>query len=426
MAAPTPRVVITGLGLWTPFGPQGEGRERSWHALRDGRCLPIPLAPADPHTGSTFYGFPAPYRDRSCPDFDPLPRLYLDAAQEAAGDAGWNRTSQPAIDLDRVAVLVGLSKGRINRLESLHATTRDGPTAKPPSTPGWTAFWPHEASRAVAALVGARGPCLAPVAACATGLVAAIQGADMIRRGECDRAVVGAADASLTPFLLGAFQRMKVLAHVGEGDDPRQAVRPWDCDRSGFLVGEGAGMLVLERDDLAQRRGVLPYAEFAGGALGSDAYHLTDLNPDPTNLAALIGRALDQAGVRPDEIDHVNVHGTATRVNDPLECQAIRLALGAHADQVSCSANKAQMGHLLGAAGAAELAITCLAIRDQFAPPTLNLTHPAPGCDLDATPLVGHHRTIRAALKLSLGFGGHLAVAVLRRPEGPRREEPVS
>jgi 3-oxoacyl-[acyl-carrier-protein] synthase II len=152
----------------------------------------------------------------------------------------------------------------------------------------------------------------------------------------------------------------------------------------------------------------------AGGAIGSDAYHMVDQNPDPAGLAHLIGLALRDAHTDASEVDHVNVHGTATRSNDPLECRALRRALGPHADSVSCSANKAQIGHLLGAAGAAELAITAMAVRDQFAPPTMNLERPDPACDLDATPGVGRARPIRAALKLSLGFGGHLAAAVLR------------
>ena len=180
-------------------------------------------------------------------------------------------------------------------------------------------------------------------------------------------------------------------------------------------------MLVLEREDHARGRGVLPYAELAGGAQGSDAFHETDLNPDPANLADLIGRALEDAGVRASEVDLVNVHGTATRAGDPLECRALRLALGPSADGVSCTANKPQIGHLLGAAGAAELAITCLALRDEFVPPTLNLDDPDPACDLDATPMVGRSREIRVALKLSIGFGGHLAAVVVRRPEGARR-----
>ncbi len=177
-------------------------------------------------------------------------------------------------------------------------------------------------------------------------------------------------------------------------------------------------MLVLERLDHALARGAAPYAELAGGALGSDAFHETALDPDPTGLARVIARALRDAGVEPSELDAVNVHGTATLANDPLECRAFRLALGSEADRVACSANKAQIGHLLGAAGSAELAIAALSVRDGFAPPTLNLDHPDPACDLDGTPSVGRALPIRTLLKLSLGFGGHFAAAVLRRVGG--------
>lgn len=156
--------------------------------------------------------------------------------------------------------------------------------------------------------------------------------------------------------------------------------------------------------------------------MGADAYHLTDQREDPANLAGLIGRALGDSGVSAEEIDLVNLHGTATRTNDPLECRALRRALGAHAERVSCTANKAQIGHLLGAAGAAELAITCLSIRDGFVPPTINLERPDAACDLDATARMGRHREITAAMKLSLGFGGHLTAVVLRAPDlGERR-----
>jgi 3-oxoacyl-[acyl-carrier-protein] synthase II len=199
------------------------------------------------------------------------------------------------------------------------------------------------------------------------------------------------------------------------GSDPKRAVRPWDEDRSGFLVGEGAAVLVLERLDHAKARGASVYAELLGGALGSDAFHETGLDPDPSGLARVIARSLEASNLGPADIDAVNVHGTATRSNDPLECRAIRRAFGPEADRLVCSANKAQIGHLLGAAGSAELAISALSVRHGFLPPTLNLDRADPACDLDGTPHLGRELPIRALLKLSLGFGGHLAAAVLRR-----------
>jgi 3-oxoacyl-(acyl-carrier-protein) synthase len=247
--------------------------------------------------------------------------------------------------------------------------------------------------------------------------VAVWQAAELIARGTCDAAIAGAVDAGLEPLLLGAFRAMRALARV-EGD-PARAVRPWDRGRSGFLVGEGGALLVLERLDRARARGARAYAEVLGGALGGDAFHATALNENPRTLAGVIGRALERggAGVRGRAIDHVNVHGTATAVNDPLECRALRLALGGAAEGVACSANKAQVGHLLGAAGAVELAILCLSIRDSVVPPILNLADADAGCDLDGA-AVTRAREIDIALKLSLGFGGHLGVVVLGSPRG--------
>ena len=412
-----PKVVVTGIGLATGLDLSREG---TWAALRVGRGAARSLDDREPTGGLPDSGCPAPWADAPDDEHpDPVYRLLIKTTLEAMADADLLGVGR---EFEHAATLIGLSKGSIRSSCQAH---RDLPGSEDdPDRVGrlWIGSWPSTGAHFVARWLRLGGPCLAPIAACATGLVAVLQAADWIRRGTCDWALAGSVDASLEPLLMAAFRKMKVLAAVD--GDPATAIRPWDRRRSGFLVGEGGAILVLEREDHARARGVLPYAEVAGGALGSDAYHMTDLNSDPTNLADLIGRALETAGVVPEEVDHVNVHGTATRSNDPLECRAIRLALGRHADRVACTANKAQIGHLLGAAGSAELAITCLSIRDEFVPPTLNLTEPDPACDLDGTPLVGRSMPIRAALKLSLGFGGHLAAAVLRRPEGPRRIGP--
>ncbi len=401
----TPRVLITGIGLATALA---DTCEATWDAIRLGKSA---IRPLDflPHAGAKF---------RARTHHEPALTLSRLATREALRDS--LLAEDPGrIDADpeRVATIIGMSKGGLQSLGLVAARIRD------PQTPGWIGpVWQSQClpnSAAAGTGIESYGPSLAPVAACATGLIAAIQGADLIRRGVCDVAICGATDASLEPLMLAAFARMKATA--SPGGDPSRSVRPWDRRRSGFQIGEGAAILVLEREDHARSRRALAYAEFAGGAFGSDAYHITDLNPDPAGLAHLIQLALRNSGVEPTDIDHINVHGTATRQNDPLECRAIRLAFGSHADSISCSANKPQIGHLLGAAGAAELAITCLALRDGFVPPTLNLDDPDPLCDLDGTPNVGKSRTIRAALKLSIGFGGHLAAAVLGRYDGPKR-----
>lgn len=396
---------ITGIGLVTALG---RDRESSWAGLRAGRSGARRLGDVADRDGPV--GFPVSWGGASGIELRSLGVSGVQATADAELRGG--RGYDPL----RAATLIGMSKPRAAYARlSIRSPVPGQPTA-------WESFWPSTAARAAAAFHQFGGPCLAPVAACATGLVAILQAADLIRAGTCDLALCGATDASLDPLWLGAFRRMGVLARGGPEDGPSSLLRPWDRRRSGFLVGEGAAVLVVERAEHARARGAVPYAELAGGALHGDAYHATELDPDAANLTHLIGTALRDAEMAPSDIDYVNVHGTATRSNDPLECRALRRAFGAHADSLSCSANKAQIGHLLGAAGAVELAITCLAMRDRFVPPTLNLDDPDPACDLDGTPHVGKKRPIRAALKLSLGFGGHLAAVVLRQPDGARRE----
>ncbi len=391
-------VVVSGIGLVTGLGAT---REQTWSAVRLGSSGIKLLVPSGDlgAAGPTLACQAAAHL--TGPDVaEPIFALLDATLAEALADAG---DPLHGVDSDRVGVLIGLSKGCVRSLAKA-IPTLDGLR--------FSTSWASAGASYVSTKVQATGPCLAPVAACATGVVSVLQGVELIRSNVCDVVIAGSVDASLEPLMLAAFRSLRVLAHA---DDPRQAVRPWDRARSGFVVGEGGAVLILERRDRARSRGARAYATILGGALGGDAYHVTGVNPDPTNLAKLIGRAIGCSHIAPTVIDYVNVHGTGTRGGDPVECQAIRQALGAHADHVSCSANKSQIGHLLGAAGSAELALTCLALRDGFVPPTLNLTDPDPSCDLDGTPLVGRSREIQVALKLSIGFGGHLAAALLRR-----------
>jgi 3-oxoacyl-[acyl-carrier-protein] synthase II len=401
-----PEVAITGIGLATGLGL---GREATWQAMCEGRSALRRLdGPADvPFCGAPVE-CPGPGSE---PTLALLDRVVAEALEDAALAGSYGA--------ERSAVLIGSSKGGIRSLGRLHGLVRDAGPDPLARSRAFLESWPSAGASRIARALDYRGPCIAPVAACATGLVAVLQAADLVRRGTCDLALAGSVDAGLEPILLASFRRMRILAEVR--GEPSEAVRPWDRDRSGFLVGEGGAVFVLERRDRALDRGAVPYAEVAGGALGADGFHETDLDPDPEGLAGLLRRSLEAAGVAPAEVDHINVHGTATRPNDPLECRAIRRALGARASDVVCSANKCQIGHLLGAAGSAELAITCLSLRDGFAPPVLNLRDPDAECDLDAAANVGRVLPVRVALKISIGFGGHLAAAVLRRPDGPCR-----
>ncbi|MFO0906957.1 MAG: beta-ketoacyl-[acyl-carrier-protein] synthase family protein [Isosphaeraceae bacterium] len=401
-----PRVVVTGIGLCTSLGAT---REASWSAILRGETRCRSVSPGASIASGPFFGHPI--------DSNPggVRRLLVQTAREAIEDA---ELLASGVAPERVAVVVGLSKGDVAGLEAFHG---------PGPRPDWVAHWPHAGATEVAREWDFRGPSLAPVAACATGLIAALRGVDLIQRGEADAVLVGAADASLTPLMLGAFARMGALARVNDPTHPASAVRPWDRRRTGFLVGEGAAVLVLENAEHARARGVRPYCVLAGGAFGSDAYHITSLDADPTTLAHVVEHALKRSDIEGRRIDHVNVHGTATRFNDPLECQALRRALGPRAVDVTCAANKPQIGHCLGAAGAVELAITCLSMRDGVIPRTLFLEDRDPACDLDITSDGHRVRLIQTALKLSLGFGGHLAAAVLQRADDARSfTEPIA
>jgi 3-oxoacyl-[acyl-carrier-protein] synthase II len=261
----------------------------------------------------------------------------------------------------------------------------------------------------IAATFGLRGPCLASVAACATGLVCVLRGADLIQDGVCDVVVAGSGDVSLHPAVLGSFRRMGVLGT--RFDDPAAACRPFNADRDGFAVGEGAAVFVLERRAHAEARGVRPIASVLGGALLSDPVGLTAVDSNGEALTRAITDTLGRAGLSAGEIGHVNLHGTATRSNDLAETAGLRAALGPALDEIPCTALKGALGHQLGAAGTVELAATVLAIRDGRLPPTANLTNPDPSCRLPlsrmAVPVRG------CGLKVSLGFGGHVAVACL-------------
>lgn len=343
------------------------------------------------------------------PSAEPLGDLAQWAAAEALADA---RLTIDAANRDRIGCVLGTSKGGWQAFQrAWHTTYRQ-------HSPGegidpFALYLPDTPARQVAQRFDLRGPCLCPVAACATGLISLSRGADLVAQGRCDAVLAGSTDASVTEIVQASFRRLGVLAR--DTADPSRACRPFDQQRSGFVVGEGAAVLVLEREDLARARGATIYATWLASGLGSEATHLARLNEDPTDLARLISATLTEAGVSPAEIDYVNYHGTGTRQNDRLETAAIRRVFGDEASRVAGSSLKGTIGHLLGAAGSVELAATVLALRDGIIPPTVNLEHPDPECDLDYTPGTSRARPLRTALKLSLGFGGHLVCAVLRR-----------
>jgi 3-oxoacyl-(acyl-carrier-protein) synthase len=331
-------------------------------------------------------------------------QLAARACNEAIDDA---RLDMEGLNRDRAGCVVGIPGFPNERTLTMIRANQ------PQSGRYWDAVMPHQAAATISGRYGLYGPSISPAAACATGLIAVLRAVDCIEEGLCDVMFAGCADASLDRLTVSGFRSMRVLA---EGDEAEHSVRPFDRQRKGFAIGEGAAMFVLERMSGAIRRGAPIYAVIASGLSGGDAYHVTHLNPDPSNLAWLISKTLLRAGVAPEEVDYLNAHGTGTMQNDLAEAQAIRKAFGAAADKLHVSAVKSMIGHLLTAAGGVELAITALAVRDGYIPPTIHLTDPDPECGLDCTALRGIAHPIRTALKLSIAFGGHFGAAVLRHP----------
>jgi 3-oxoacyl-[acyl-carrier-protein] synthase II len=264
----------------------------------------------------------------------------------------------------------------------------------------------------VSIILGARGPNSTVVTACATGTHAVGDAFEIIRRGDADVMIAGGAEAAVTQLGVGGFNACKALSTRNE--DPQGASRPFDADRDGFVLGEGAGILVLETLEGARARNARIYAEVIGYGLSGDAYHITAPAPEGEGASRAMNMALGKAGIRPEEVDYINAHGTSTIPNDKLETAAIKHSYGEHAYKLAISSTKSMTGHLLGAAGAVEAVISCLAIRDQTAPPTINYTTPDPECDLDYVPNQARRMPIRTAMSNSFGFGGHNATILLR------------
>lgn len=412
MKTQAPRVAITGIGLVTSLGAD---RESTWKALLDGkgavrRLDPFPQGPSDAKGERlTFLGAPAAISSvSSCEIYETEPNIHLamTAAAEAVLDAGidWD-----PINSFRRGCVIGTSKGGMKSISRALAE-REFAGEAGLTEELWPMFWPNTPASLVAKTFRIQGAVLCPVAACATGLMSLWRGAELIREGACDLVLAGSTDASLEPAVLGAFSRMGVLAK--DAEDPSTACRPFDQNRSGFVVGEGAAVLVLERADLARSRGRVPYAEWLAGGSVSDPTGIARLNPEASELTWLIRDVLRRAGTSPEQIDYLNLHGTGTWENDRAETRAVRQAFGRHADRLSCSSLKGALGHLLGAAGSVETALTLLAMRDGIVPPTRNLDRPDSQCNLDYTPGEPQKRPIRHAMKISLGFGGHQVAAV--------------
>jgi 3-oxoacyl-(acyl-carrier-protein) synthase len=395
------RVVISGIGM---IASVGDDRESVWRAVRQGksavrRLSGVPGIPDGKWLGATVD------LERHIPGQLKVIPLCRRAAQEAIGDAGlrWDR-----VDPDRFGCAIS---GHIGDTDFIVEQLGRDDLMTPGKPPWWTQWLPNSACSLIANEIGAFGPRLCHSTACASGLIDILAAVRAIQDGQCDVALAGSAEA-IHPLFAAGFEKMKVLAHHV---DPRQACRPFDAARRGFVMGEGAAMFVLERLSHAQRRGAAIYAEIVAGKVMCDAHHVTGLDAESEVLSRLISATLRHARLKPGDIGYINAHGTGTRMNDVMESRGIRKAMGKAADKLCVSSTKSMLGHLVNASGSVELAVTALALRDGFAPPTMNLTHPDPECDLDCVPLVGRARALNYAMKLSVAFGGHIAAIALRR-----------
>jgi 3-oxoacyl-[acyl-carrier-protein] synthase II len=334
------------------------------------------------------------------------------AAGEALRDAGLKIAPDEA---PRVGVNIGSAIGGAEAfVEAVLTNLNKGPRRVSPfAVPMLMA---NGAAGQVAISYGAQGPNFALVSACATGTNAVGEAWEIIRRGDADVMITGGSEAPIIPMAFAALANMGALSK--RNDDPAGASRPFDATRDGFVSGEGAGVLILERLDHALARGAPIYAEMVGYGATSDAYHITAPAEGGAGAARAISIALTKAGMAPEELDYINAHGTSTQLNDAAETNAIKAALGAHAYMVPISSTKSMLGHLMGAAGAIEAIVSVLTIRHGIIHPTINYRHPDPVCDLDYVPNVARKAQVRTAISNSFGFGGHNACVAFRKYEG--------
>ena len=405
------RVVITGMGLITPIG---NTVEETWASALEGRSGGNLIEHFDTSDfgvkiGANVKNFDVEqYLDRKeARRIDVFIQLGIAAGVQAVDDAG----IADMAERDRVGIAIGSGIGGINTIEDTHSTLlKSGPRRVSPF------FVPASVinmiSGSLSIRYGFRGPNIAIVTACTTGTHNIGFGARMIQHGDADVMVVGGAEWATSPVTIAGFTSMKALSSRNE--DPERASRPWDRDRDGFLLGDGAGVLVLEEYERAKARGVEIYCELSGFGMSADAHHITSPPDDGRGAVASMTNALLDANMNADQIQYINAHGTSTPQGDIAETKSIKTVFGANT-RVAVSSTKSMVGHLLGAAGAVEGAVCALALRHQVAPPTINLDHPGDECDLDYIPHTARDMTIDAALSNSFGFGGTNGTLIFSR-----------
>ena len=407
------RVVVTGVGLVTPLGI---GTETSWEAIRAGKCGIGPITQFDAAAfscriaGEVKNFNPGDYIEKK--EIKKMGRFIqfaVAAADYALKDSGLVVTPD---DAEEVGVYIGSGIGGFEVIEREHRNLLEhGPRRISPFFIPATII--NLASGYVSIRSGAKGPNSATATACTTSAHSIGDSFRLIQHGDAVAMICGGTEACITPMGIGGFAAMRALST--RNDDPEHASRPWDRDRDGFVVGEGAGILVLEQLEFAQRRGANILAEVVGYGMSADAFHVTSPPDDGDGAYRVMRNALRDAKLEPHQIDYINAHGTSTEIGDRAETMAIKRAFGAHAYQVAVSSTKSMTGHLLGGAGGLEAGITVMAIRDQLAPPTINLDNADPVCDLDFVPHHARPMKIEHALSNSFGFGGTNGCLIFKR-----------
>ncbi len=408
------RVVITGIGT---LAPNGQTTEAYWRALLNGEGAVGLIQAFDTTDFKVRIGAEIPGFDpddfgidrKEAKRTDRFTQFAVAASVMAVEDSGLDVS---AGDPDRIGVVYGSGIGGIWTFEDQHTRLmKGGPSRVSPF------FIPMMIADMSAGMVsirfGAKGPNYTTVTACASGSHAIGNAFREIVEGEADVMITGGAEAGISPISLAGFASARALS--ARNEEPERASRPFDAERNGFVLGEGAATLVLEELEHAKARGARIYAEFAGSGYTGDAYHITDMAPGGEGAVRAMRRALKRAGLKPEDVDYVNAHGTSTPINDKTETAAIKTVFGEHAGNLAISSTKSMTGHLLGASGAVEAVAATLAVQNDCVPPTINYENPDPECDLDYVPNQAREMTVDVAISNSFGFGGHNAVLVIRK-----------
>jgi 3-oxoacyl-[acyl-carrier-protein] synthase II len=412
------RVVITGMGVVTSLG---DSLDQFWSALCSGKSGVGPLTLFDTTEFKVKIGGQvrdwdgaARFGVKEARHLDRFAQFALAAAASAVEDAGIDFQTLPP---EQCGVLIGSGIGGLNEFESQHTVMMEkGPSRISPFV--IPKLIVNAASGQVSIKWGLRGPCSAVATACASAANAIGDSLKLLQSGWADVMIVGGSEAAITHMGLGGFASMRALST--RNDDPTRASRPFDRDRDGFVLSEGAGILILEAEEIAFRRGARIYAELIGYGMSADGWHITAPDEQGRGAARSMKRCLTDAGIGPEAVDYINAHGTSTPLGDLAETIAMKNVFGAHAARLQISSTKSQMGHLLGASGGVELIASALAIHRGVIPPTINLDHPGEGCDLDYIPNVAREARVDTVMSNSFGFGGHNASLLIRRYSSSR------